>query len=128
MTSSAPKPIIDPKPGTSAPCKPSSSSSKLCNEHSRLPSRQQNKIKKTFHDDSSTDSESLDATEEIPYVSTDNKDSEDDAECSICGKPYSSDKMGEKWIQCTKCFKWCHELCSSDNDRQMFICDICFEG
>nr|CAD7571562.1 unnamed protein product [Timema californicum] len=42
---------------------------------------------------SSTDSESLDGSNEISYVSTDNEDSEDYVECSVCGKPYSSNKM-----------------------------------
>ncbi|PSN38553.1 hypothetical protein C0J52_14817 [Blattella germanica] len=75
--------------------------------------RRQNKKRITSSKDFSTDSES-DTDDEVTYVSTDNEDSDNDANCPLCGKPYSADKMGEKWIKCTKCFEWCHEMCSSE--------------
>nr|CAD7255793.1 unnamed protein product [Timema shepardi] len=85
----------------------------------------QQKRRKPFLDTSS-DSSSYDETE-VVYVSTDNEDSDDDVDCQFCGKPFSGDKCGEKWISCGKCYQWCHELCTSCEIKKHFICDSCLD-
>ncbi|XP_072389888.1 uncharacterized protein [Diabrotica undecimpunctata] len=66
---------------------------------------------------------------EVPLVSTDDEDSsgDEDAPCAICGKRFSQDKRGEKWIRCSECFKWCHEMCSTSTKVKNFVCDLCLE-
>jgi len=115
----------DPKPEASTSPQPSCSSSGKRGKGNKSSSTgTKSKKQKSIHVDSSTDTEDSD----VPYVSTDDEDSEDDAQCPMCGKSYSEDKRGEKWISCTKCFQWFHETCSSESDRPKFICDICLEG
>lgn len=75
--------------------------------------------------ETSSDSE---CSDDLKYVSTDDEDSDDDAECPACGKRFSSDKHGEKWIRCTKCVLWHHELCCTTTNPIKFICDSCLEG
>lgn len=78
------------------------------------------------YDFSSSDSE--DETQ-VPLVSTDDEDSSDDEDvaCPICGRRFSQDKGGEKWVKCSKCFKWNHELCSSSSTVKKFVCDFCLD-
>lgn len=74
--------------------------------------------------DSSSDSES-ELDEDVPYVSTDDEDSDDaDVECPLCQRTFSGDQAGEKWVRCCKCFKWFHENCSSVPITQKFVCDF----
>ncbi|KAJ4450503.1 hypothetical protein ANN_01930 [Periplaneta americana] len=75
----------------------------------------------------SSDSEGEELDDPV-YISTDNEDSEDDAECPYCNGKFSCDKRGEKWIVCTKCGIWCHEECSGEDDYRSFICVYCLEG
>ncbi|KAJ4435306.1 hypothetical protein ANN_17916 [Periplaneta americana] len=75
----------------------------------------------------SSDSEGEELDDPV-YISTDNEDSEDDAECPYCNGKFSCDKRGEKWIVCTKCGIWCHEECSGEDDYKSFICVYCLEG
>ncbi|XP_073975188.1 uncharacterized protein [Rhodnius prolixus] len=76
------------------------------------------------------DSSSSEDESQVPLVSTDDDDSsdEDDTPCFIWEKSFSEDKRGEKWVQCTKCFNWCHELCASFPKVRKFICDFCLEA
>lgn len=85
------------------------------------------KKKRKKYDSSSSDSQ--DETQ-VPLVSTDDEDSssDEDASCPICGKRFSQDKRGEKWVKCSKCFKWCHEMCSSSKQVKNFVCDFCLDG
>ncbi|KAJ4431788.1 hypothetical protein ANN_20393 [Periplaneta americana] len=68
----------------------------------------------------SSDSEDEELDEPV-YISIDNGDSENDAECLYCNGKFSFDKRGEKWTTCTKCGIWCHEECSGDDDYKSFI-------
>lgn len=81
---------------------------------------------KTRKTDSSSDSECK-SDEDILYVSTDDEDSDDDVECPLCQQNFSGDQGGEKWVRCTKCFKWLHEDCSSVPIKKKFVCDFCVE-
>lgn len=83
----------------------------------------QNKVvskKKKSHvpSDSSSDSE-----EDVPYVdSNDDMDSEEeDADCLFCQGSFSSDKSGEKWIQCCRCYQWAHEECAGVRVFNFFL-------
>ncbi|KAJ4440968.1 hypothetical protein ANN_10817, partial [Periplaneta americana] len=68
----------------------------------------------------SSDSEDEELDEPV-YISIDNGDSENYAECPYCNVKFSFDKRGEKWIVCTKCGIWCHEECSGDDDYKNCI-------
>ncbi|KAJ4429961.1 hypothetical protein ANN_22165, partial [Periplaneta americana] len=68
----------------------------------------------------SSDSEDEELDEPV-YISIDNGDTENDAECLYCNEKFSFDKRGEKWNICTKCGIWCHEECSGDDDYKSFI-------
>lgn len=53
---------------------------------------------------------------------------DDDATCQFCGKNYKSDHEGQKWIQCSVCFQWCHEICdaaAAECGRKKFVCTAC---
>lgn len=76
--------------------------------------------KKDLETDSSNESD-------IPYVSTDDEDSDEDVDCNMCGKPFSSDTKGEVWLQCSRCFNWCHEVCTSVPKKRNFSCDFCMD-
>lgn len=94
----------------------------------KLESSLQKKIKTAPKKKTETSSDS-ECSDGIHYVSTDNEDSDnDDAQCPVCGKYYSSNKSGEKWICCTKCFQWHHENFNQTKDLIKFICDICLDG
>ena len=82
--------------------------------------------KKKTKTNGSSSSDSEDETL-VPLVSTDDEDSsnEEDASCTICGQCFSQDKRGEIWIQCSKCFQWCHEMCSSSTNVKHVVCDYC---
>ena len=47
--------------------------------------------------------------------------SSEDSECLICGDWWHDSLPGEKWIQCSKCSTWLHELCCSSDSS---VCDI----
>ncbi|KAJ4437893.1 hypothetical protein ANN_13832, partial [Periplaneta americana] len=68
----------------------------------------------------SSDSEDEELDEPV-YISIDNGDSENYAECPYCNVKFSFDKRGEKWIVCTKCGIWCHDECSGDDDYKNCI-------
>ena len=55
--------------------------------------------------------------------------SEDDEEtfCLVCTEPFSNSKSKEKWIQCTRCKMWAHELCTSRDSfaNVFYVCDNC---
>jgi hypothetical protein len=51
--------------------------------------------------------------------------SDTDVECLYCSGVYSTDRRGEKWIKCTKCYMWCHEERSDTDDRNTFLCFFC---
>jgi hypothetical protein len=62
---------------------------------------------------------------EIEYESDDSGDdiSDGDAECLFCTGLLSSDKHGEKWVQCVRCCRWAHEECGAEEDY--FVCPMC---
>ncbi|XP_076664016.1 uncharacterized protein LOC143366665 [Andrena cerasifolii] len=61
---------------------------------------------------------------DIEYDSTDD-DNEDDTTCPVYDKMFSQDKRGEKWIRCTKCFTWFHEICCRSSTSKTYICRDC---
>lgn len=48
-----------------------------------------------------------------------------DALCLHCQQPFSSDKNGEIWIQCSVCLKWGHEDCVEGDGNDEFVCLEC---
>ena len=45
-----------------------------------------------------------------------------------CNEKYLHSAAGEIWIQCSRCFKWAHQDCSSFEDGATdFVCEICIE-
>jgi hypothetical protein len=52
-------------------------------------------------------------------------ESEDDATCIYCKKPYTSSKSGEPLIKCCVCAEWAHELCADSENTVPYICDFC---
>jgi hypothetical protein len=62
-------------------------------------------------------SSSSDEDDEAVVVSTDD---EADSQCQYCRKYYSEDKDGEKWVQCTLCYVWCHEKMCRDRGKKRF--------
>jgi hypothetical protein len=78
--------------------------------------------KKTVSESSSSDPEDC---EEPSFVETGEENSDTDAECFYCSGLYTRDTHGEKWIECTKCYKWCHEECSGTDDWKTFLCFVC---
>jgi hypothetical protein len=75
--------------------------------------------RKNTSESSSSDPEDF---EEPSLVETEDENSDIDAECLYCSGPYTRDRRGEKWIKCTKCYKWCHEECSGTDDWKTFLC------
>ena len=75
--------------------------------------------------DSSSESE-----EDIPYVdSGDDMDpEEEDVDCLFCLGSFSSDQCGEKWIQCSRCYRWAHEECGGARGKKQYVCDLCIDG
>ncbi|CAG9765581.1 unnamed protein product [Ceutorhynchus assimilis] len=75
-------------------------------------------------------SDSSESEEEVQYAdSEDDMDpEEEDVDCSFCLESFSSDKGGEKWVKCCKCYKWCHEACAGAEDKKKYICDFCMDG
>jgi hypothetical protein len=74
---------------------------------------------------SSTEDEEID----LMLVSTDEEDSENDAQCLYCRYFFSEDKRGEKWVCCTKCDELCHEECAGEReDWTYFTCGNCIDG
>jgi hypothetical protein len=61
-------------------------------------------------------------------VSTDEEDSENDAQCLYCKYFFSEDKRGEKWVRCTKCYGRCHECASGREDWTHFTCSDCLDN
>ena len=59
---------------------------------------------------------------------SDHLDNDDDAECIYCAGHFSDDKNGEKWIQCTKCYRWGHEECANSKYKKNYICYFCIES
>ena len=54
------------------------------------------------------------------------KTEEEDCEYIVCGEFYSNSRAGEDWIQCSRCAKWAHELCTSGvEDAPLYTCDLC---
>lgn len=48
-----------------------------------------------------------------------------DVECVFCLEKWSSSKSREKWVKCSMCLGWAHVLCSSDSNKEVYICDFC---
>lgn len=42
--------------------------------------------------------------------------------CLICQENWSDSRVGEKWVQCINCKKWCHVKCVAANFK---LCDDC---
>jgi hypothetical protein len=55
--------------------------------------------KRTSPSSSSTEDDESD----LILVSTDEEDSDNDAQCQYCRHFFSEDEKGEKWVRCTKC-------------------------
>jgi Pyruvate/2-oxoacid:ferredoxin oxidoreductase delta subunit len=68
-------------------------------------------------------SSSSDEDDEAVVVSTDVEESDDeaDSQCQYCIKYYSEDRHGEKSVQCTQCYIWCHEKCAGAERKRDFI-------
>ena len=62
---------------------------------------------------------------EIEFESDDSGDdiSDGDAECLFCTGLFSHDKLGEKWAQCVRCYRWTHEDCGGEEDY--LVCPMC---
>ena len=67
---------------------------------------------------SSLDSENC---EEPSLVEKDEEYSDIDAQCLYCSGLYTRDRRGEKWIKCTKQYKWCHEKRSGTDEWTTFL-------
>ncbi|KAJ4429063.1 hypothetical protein ANN_26063 [Periplaneta americana] len=108
--------------------KSSSSSNGKSNPRKRHPmsalSSKERKKKPKSHEPDSSDTD--DSSSEPIFVSTDDEDSEDE-DCLYCSEPYKNDNHGEKWIRCTKCLQWAHELCAGAQKGtwKTFVCDSC---
>jgi hypothetical protein len=67
-----------------------------------------------------SNSSSFSSTEDkyigLILVSTDEEDSENDAQYLNCKHLFSEDKRGEKWVRCTKCYEWCHEEWAGEHE------------
>lgn len=50
-------------------------------------------------------------------------DSEEDALCLVCLKPYSESNFGQDWIQRISCKKWAHIDCGKDT--KLYTCIHC---
>lgn len=48
-----------------------------------------------------------------------------DVQCLYCDELYTTNTNGEKWIKCTTCENWLHELCGSVENWKTYICDNC---
>lgn len=46
--------------------------------------------------------------------------------CLVCCEPFENSRKGEKWIRCTECKRWAHEMCAGvDRKSFSYICDNC---
>ncbi|KAG8300168.1 hypothetical protein J6590_082822 [Homalodisca vitripennis] len=94
-------------------------------------SKSQAKKKKRNRKKGMPSPDSTDDDEDPPYVSTDDSDSSygdgDDAQCGLCVGSYSSDKNGETWLKCKKCFLWFHEACDKRKSKtqKFYVCQYC---
>ena len=87
----------------------------------RLFTKTRKSSKRKIINDSSSDSDS-----EIQLPESDSSDigdEDEDAECLFCTGRFSEDKHGEKWAQCSKCYRWAHEDCGVEEDN--FVCPGC---
>lgn len=73
-------------------------------------------------------SDSSDSEEDVLYADSDEDMDPEDVECIFCLEPFSSDKAGQHWIQCCKCYKWGHEACAGAEGKKKYICDFCVDG
>lgn len=50
-----------------------------------------------------------------------------DSRCFYCKEKYSETKRNDDWIQCIKCRRWAHELCTGWPQKALkyFVCDEC---
>lgn len=76
----------------------------------------------------SSSSGSSDSEEDVLYAESDKEMDPEDVECIFCLEPFSSDKAGQHWIQCCKCYKWGHEACAGAESKKKYICDYCVDG
>jgi hypothetical protein len=72
-------------------------------------------------------------------VSTDEEDSENEAQCLYYRHSFSEDTIEEKWVCCTKRWEWCLEECAGERedwthftwsdclDSWNDLCDISFK-
>lgn len=83
------------------------------------------KKKMPVSSDSSSESE-----DDVPYVnSEDDMDpEEEDVDCLFCLGPFSFDQSGERWIQCSHCYRWAHEECAGAKGKKQYLCDLCIDG
>lgn len=78
--------------------------------------------KKKFESSSSEDEKEIPLEEE-----SDDDDEDNDAICMYCSGKFSEDTRGEKWAQCSVCFKWSHEDCGNLTS-DVFICVQCYDS
>jgi len=57
----------------------------------------------------------------ISNGSLSNNSEDNDVTCILCNGLFSKDTKGEKWIKCSNCFKWCHEMCASSTKKTKFF-------
>lgn len=50
------------------------------------------------------------------------EDGSKDVECVYCLEKWSLSKSREKWVKCAICLGWAHVLCSSDSNKEVYIC------
>lgn len=48
-----------------------------------------------------------------------------DVQCLYCSELYTTNTNGEKWIKCTTCKNWLHEVCGNVENWKTYICDNC---
>ena len=44
--------------------------------------------------------------------------------CMYCLEKHSC-TSSEPWVQCVKCQQWAHDECTSGEDLEQFLCDLC---
>ena len=48
----------------------------------------------------------------VHLVESDEENADGETEYLYCAGLYTGDRHSEKWLKCTKCYKWCHDECS----------------
>jgi hypothetical protein len=66
---------------------------------------------------------SSDKDEKVVKVSTDN---EADSQCQYYSRYYSEDRHGEKWVQCTQCYIWCHKNVPGQREKEILFAPLVF--